>query len=241
MVVDDNELTRACFVNALQASSEIHVVAALDHAQALVWDREWTDVDVALMDAADERMAGDQFPGVTVVRRVRACQGENRPVVVVVTGHFFNDGLRHRMAVNGADFFFCRASLRSNDTLVEVVVHPERYRRGVPAVADSIRCQTLGITGRTRVDALVSYVEEHGLEEVFGSDDYRRQEPRSRIWFRHRRAIAQVARIEPINVTTGFAPRPKQYSPSIRQLRAAYRWSAKTEHSAETPVMDDGL
>lgn len=206
----------------------------MTHADALGWNDGWAEIDVAIVDAAKEDAVGDQFPGVEVVRAIRADQGGGAPVVVVVTGHFLNDGLRHRMAEAGADFFFFRANLRSADAIVDVVCHPERYRRGVPDVGDASRREALGITGQSRLEELVSYVAHHGLQDAFDPDDPKRHEPRSRTWFRHRQAIAEAARIEPVNLTTGFRPHGTQAWPSLRQLRNAYGWAARARR------IDDG-
>lgn len=126
----------------------IELAAAIDHTEALNWDEQWQHVDVVLVDAADETLTGDNFPGVKVVLRIRACQGANRPIVIVVTGHFLNDGLRHRMADADADFFFLRADFRCSDTLADVVLHPDHYRRGVPSPDNPDMARALGITAQ---------------------------------------------------------------------------------------------
>lgn len=210
-------------------------MGTLDHGEALVWSDQWQHVDVVLVDAADEHASGNQFPGVDVVRRIRACQGENRPVVHVVTGHFLNDGLRHRMAEAQADFFFLRSDLRSVEALHDVVLNPERYRRGVPPVADPSGRLGLGITARSRVEEFVTYVEDHGLAGALDPLCPSRSDPRSRRWLRHRQEIAKAARIAPVNLSTGEAPYGNQSSPSLRQLRGIYGWAAKVR-AADTTV-----
>lgn len=233
VLVDDNELTRAGYAEILRTSPGIELVAAVGHADALAWTEEWAAVDVAIVDAADEGSERDQFPGVAVVRRARACQGRGRPTVVVVTGHFMNDGLRHRMHEAQADFFFLRADLRSADALRDVVLHPERHRRGVPPVTDPETPELLGVDGAD-LERLVSYVDDHGLHAALGGGEGRRAEPRSRAWLRHRRAMTEASGVRPRNVTTGNLPGESQRWASIRQLSRIYRWAARI------PPLDDG-
>lgn len=209
-------------------------MAAVDHAVALDWTDEWRAVDVVIVDAADEGQHGDHFPGVEVVRQIRACQADPPPVVIVVTGHFMNDGLRFRMAKAGADFYFFRGNLRSDERLLEVVLHPERFRRGVPPVLDAERQRLLGISDATQVDELLGYAREFGLADALDPDDPTRDEPRGRHWLRHRKALADAGHVDPVNITTGDPPRRNQKHASWRQLRAIYGWSARVQE------VDDG-
>jgi hypothetical protein len=194
-------------------------VAGLDHDQALSWDGDWAGVDALVIDAADESRAGDQFPGVAVVRRVRGSVAGTGPLIVVVTGHYLHDGLRHRMAAAGADFYFLRADLRSPGALLDVVLHPERHRRGVPAVADAGARQVLGVGPGSDVEAFVERVAGEGLDGT-------RQHPRARRWARVRRDAAAAGGIEPRNLSTGDPPLG-QSTPSIRQLSALWQWAAR--------------
>ncbi len=82
--------------------------------------------------------------------------------MVVVTGHYLHDGLRHRMADADADFFFLRSDLRSPADLVDVIVNPERYRRGVAPVADIEGARALGLDRGADVERFVAYVEGQG-------------------------------------------------------------------------------
>jgi hypothetical protein len=197
----------------------VQLVAGLDHDQALSWDGDWAEVDALVIDAADEGRAGDQFPGVAVVRRVRGSVVDDGPLIVVVTGHYLHDGLRHRMAAAGADFYFLRADLRSSGALLDVVLHPERHRRGVPAVADASALQVLGVGPGSDVEAFVERVDGKGLDGT-------RQHPRSRRWTRLRLDAAAAGRIEPRNLSTGDPPLG-QSTPSIRQLSALWQWAAR--------------
>jgi hypothetical protein len=198
-------------------------VAGYDHEHALAWEGDWSSVDVLVVDAADEGSPGDQFPGVAVVRRARAGGTGDQPVIVVVTGHYLHDGLRHRMAAAGADFYFLRSELRSSESLVDVVMHPERHRRGVPPVADPAARDALGAGD---VEAFVGWVDRHGAATDLSGEEGRRDEPRSRRWARLRRAASEAGGIEPRNLTTGQAPLG-QDTPSLRQLGRLWRWAAR--------------
>jgi len=225
VVVDDNRLTLPGFVEALTGAAGVELVEALDHNGALAWEGDWGCVDVVVVDAADEARHGDQFPGVAVVRRIRERAAPHRPLVIVVTGHYLHDGLRHRMADAGADFYFLRSDLRSPDALVDVVLHPDRHRRGVPPVADPDTRHVLGIGGGSDVEAFVGWVDGQGAGPVLAGEALR-DDPRARRWARFRRDAAGAGGIVPTNLTTGDAPRG-QDAPSIRQLRRLWEWAAR--------------
>jgi hypothetical protein len=201
-------------------------VEAFAHDAALAWAGDWDGIDVLVVDAADESRAGDQFPGVTVVRRARTAGSGGRPLIVVVTGHYLHDGLRHRMGAAGADFYFLRSDLRSPQALVDVVLHPERYRRGVPEPADPARLRQLGIGSEADVEAFVALVEDTGLGPALDGDGGPRQEPRARRWGRFRRQAADASGVAPVNLTTGDRP-AGQDTPSIRQLARLWEWAAR--------------
>lgn len=178
------------------------------------------------MDAAAEDNVGDQFPGVGVVRQIRACTPDCRPVVIVVTAHSLHDGLRHRMARADADFLFFRGDLRTSEQLVDVVCHPEHYRRDTHEVPQADLRRSLGIDERSDVERLIDYVDAHQLQDALDPDRPTRENPRSRRWLRHRRNMAWAAGIEPVNLTTGDRP-IDQDAPSIRQLARVWAWAAR--------------
>lgn len=178
-----------------------------------------------VVDAADEERAGDQFPGVAVVREARAGGAEGRPTIVVVTGHYLHDGLRHRMAGAGADLYFMRSDLRSPEALIDVVVHPDRYRRGVPPLADAREPGVLGLDAHSDVEAFVDWVEDQGVgQELAGRTG--RGAPRSRRWERLRREASRAGGVEARNLTTGQVPQGQDV-PSVRQLRRLWEWAAR--------------
>lgn len=232
--MDDNQLTLPGYVDAIRGAPELELAGAFGHAMARAWTGDWCLVDVAVVDAADEESVGDQFPGVGVVRHIRAqTEGRTRPTVVVVTGHYLHDGLRHRMAEADADFFFLRSDLRSASALVDVVLHPERYRRGVAPVADPDARRALGLGPERAVDveAFVGYVEAQGLSPML-DPDASRPDPRSRRWLRHRQGMAAAGDIEPVNLTTGTRPLD-QDTPSIRQFSRLWAWAARIRRPDE--------
>jgi hypothetical protein len=190
-------------------------------------------VETVIVDAADEHLAGDQFPGVSVVRQIRTYQGDRRPNVVIVTGHFDNDGLRQCMAEVGADFFFMRSDLRKAEDLIDIVLSPSNYRRGVPPISDKAGARKFGITPRSRMSDLVSYVAQHGLEADLNPTGPARDDARSRRWLRHRQAMADLSHLEPINLTTGQPPRRNQHTPSWTQFAQALRWASKVDQSGD--------
>lgn len=234
MLVDDSDITRAGFASVLGSCTAVQLVAALNHHEALDWADGWDAADVVLVDAADEGRAGDQFPGVGVVRHVRACAREPQPVIIVITGHFLHDGLRYRMAEAGADFYFFRGNLRTADALLDIVLRPERFRRGVPPVTDPEQQRLIGISSGVDVDGLVSYVSQNDLGAALNDKGPLRDDPRGRHWLRRRTEIAAAGSIKAVNVSTGDSPYRGQNSPSWRQLRRIYAWAARVEE------VDDG-
>jgi hypothetical protein len=178
------------------------------------------------VDAADESRAADQFPGVAVVRRARAAGSGGRPLILVVTGHYLHDGLRHRMRAAGADFYFLRSDLRTPEALVDVVLSPDRYRRGVPDPAEPGRRRLLGLGPESDVEAFVGLVERSGVAAHLDGEAGPRPDARSRRWARFRRQAAATGGVEPVNLTTGDRPRGQE-TPSIRQLSRLWEWAAR--------------
>jgi hypothetical protein len=208
----------------------------MNHDDALSSPWPWRDIDVVVLDAADEGRLGDQFPGVRVVRYIRTRQVERRPTIVVVTGHFFDDGLRHRMAEAKADFFFLRSEFRSAEKLTDVVLNPERYLRGVPNVVDRQEEHVLGITPGSRLEDLVDYVEENDLATTLDPTVSVRVPSARRSLMRHRHDLSRAARITPMNISTGSRPGDNQQDPSIRQLRRLWFWAARVKYPGpDTP------
>jgi hypothetical protein len=67
-----------------------------------------------------------------VVEHVRQVAGGRTPVIIVVTGQFFADGVRRRMREAEADFIYHRAEVQDSASLYGAVLHPEAARSAVP-------------------------------------------------------------------------------------------------------------
>ncbi|MDA8268745.1 MAG: hypothetical protein M0Z63_13840 [Actinomycetota bacterium] len=221
-VVDDDEVSRRGLGAVLGEHPDIDVVALVGHADALAGaDGMWADVDVAIVDAADERHRGDQFPGVAVVERVRRCRPAPHPVIVVRTGHFLDDALRLRMREAGADLFFHRCELQQAEALHAVVLRPEEFRAGVPAPLDVEALFRLGIGTRTRVNAGVAFLERHGMGPMGVSQ-------RSRRWTAFRKDFNDQARIVPVNAD-GTLPALERAVPSLPQIQRFKEWATRSK------------
>jgi hypothetical protein len=237
-VVDDNTISLNGDVVSLAAHPLIDVVAGVDHAEALRWtDADWAALDAVVVDAAcpfdedNHYREGDHFPGVAVVERAR----RTRPdlLVIVVTGRFFEDGLRRRMKEAGADFFYFRDHLRDPDQLHRVVLEPESCRAGVPDVEDPDTLAALGVDDRSLVNRFVAYLDGRGgLAATGRGHKRRRRDDRTR-------AEATDAGIRAVNKTTGAPPHARaQRDPSRRQLAdiwAAFAQVRETRSDSSPP------
>jgi hypothetical protein len=223
-VVDDNAISLNGDVAALTAHPRIEVVAAVPHDEALGWtEAEWAGLDAVVIDAArpfDEEnryIEGDHFPGVSVAARAR----ELRPdlLIIVVTGRFFEDGLRRRMKEAGADFFYFRDHLRTPEHLHRAVLDPDSTTAGVPDVEDPNALVALGVDDRSIVNRFIAYLDSRGGLTATGRGKKRtRRDERAR-------AQATEAGIRAVNKTTGSPSHARpQTNPSRRQL--ADLWAA---------------
>jgi hypothetical protein len=217
-VIDDNTISLTGDVVSLAAHPLIEVVAAVSHDDALRWgEAEWSQLDAVVVDAArpfdDENhyREGDHFPGVAVVTRVRELCPDL--LIIVVTGRFFEDGLRRRMKEAGADFFYFRDHLRSPERLHRAVLEPEMCAAGVPDVQDPDALVALGVDSRSVVNRLIAYLEARGGLAATGRGHKRsRRDDRAR-------AEATNAGIRAVNKTTGEPSHARnQRDPSRRQL-----------------------
>lgn len=69
-----------------------------DHRVAADWRAvDSAPVDVALVDAVDEREDANHLSSVGVVEAISAVRTPNETTVVVVTAHFFDDAPQTRM------------------------------------------------------------------------------------------------------------------------------------------------
>jgi DNA-binding NarL/FixJ family response regulator len=231
VVVDDDDINRRGMAYLLAASPRVGAVTALSHREALEFTG-WAGVDIVVVDAADPRRAEDQFPGVAVVEAVRGhpdsrvhpsgLTAAGWPVVVVVTGFFFDDAVRRRMREARADFFYHRAELADAAAFYAAVLGPRPAEAGIPPPVDPEEEFRRGVTDTTRVNRAVAYALTHGLE----ADLAARSEPRSRRWLRLRREFNDQARLTPVT-SDGRRPDRTQQLPSLPQISRFLRWATK--------------
>ncbi|MFI6604738.1 hypothetical protein ACIBHX_51665 [Nonomuraea sp. NPDC050536] len=218
IIVDDDDISRHGLAAILSSAPDVNVTAALDHRRALAWP-DWRQIDVALVDAADERREDDHFPGVAVVEAIRA--GGSRATVIVLTGHFFNGAIRHRMKEARADYFYHRSELSDAAVLLETVRDP---RKAVPDPTDPEEAIRHGVSRRSHVNRAVRHALERDLRAAIAE----RQNPRSRGWERLRRDFNQEAEL--IAMTSdGRIPDRHQELPSLPQISRFLQWATRVK------------
>ncbi len=224
VVVDDDDINRRGMASLLAEERAIDVVASLTHAEALATPGLWDGVDVVLVDAADERSRVDHFPGVAVVEEVRRHRPRGQTVIVVITGHFFDDAVRRRMREAQADFYYHRTEVGDADSLRNAVLHQDAQRR-VPGPVDPEELFSQGVTDETRVNRAVAYAASHGLEAEMAAGD----RPR-RSWLRVRREFNREARLNPVTVD-GRRPDRPQLLPSRPQIARFLAWATRVKRA----------
>jgi DNA-binding NarL/FixJ family response regulator len=177
VVVDDDVWVRRGRAASLAEVPGLAVTAVLSHADALDFD-QWDEADIALVDAWDERASFDRFPGVRVVEAIRARRSPAETLVVVVSGHVFDEMLRLRMAEAGADFFYSHADVRDLDALTEILLRPDAARRVTPSDAQAL--EDVGLTTASRPNATLRQVSQAGLSEAFAPGESQKALPISR-------------------------------------------------------------
>jgi DNA-binding NarL/FixJ family response regulator len=222
VIVDDDDLSRRGLSELLGDRPELQVLDSLNHEQA-VQNPRWDAVDVAVVDAADARLDGDQFPGVAVVENIRAKHGENT-TVIVMTGHFFDDALRRRMREAGADYYYNRIELQDSAALYQAVLNCEHGSGRIPPEQDLDQAVKLGVTDRTKVNEGVRFVQEHSLTSELDSD--RTKGVRARL--RYRRTFGQQAQLHAVN-SDGRTPEREQDAPSVLQIQRFWDWATKVK------------
>ena len=224
-MVDNDDVNRSGLTVVLGASPHIIVVAAVTHQEAMDRGTLWHGADVVIIDPADHRQEGDQFPGVAVVRQIRAIRPPGDLVIIVITGHFFDDALRRRMREARADYYYHRGDVADAARLRGIVLSAGRARgaRGnLPAPADPEALIRLGVTDSTRVNRAVKYALEMGLERELRE----RRDPRSRRWLRLRHGFNAEARLTPMT-SDGRLPDRRQDVPSLPQISRFLQWAMK--------------
>ncbi|MCQ0008080.1 hypothetical protein [Actinomadura madurae] len=235
VVVDDDEINRYGMACVLDADPRIELVAAIGHDDALSGAHVWERADVAVVDAADHRRDGDQFPGVAVVEHARRTVPAGRLTVIVVTGHFFDDAVRRRMREARADFFYHRSDMADAEALRAAVLRPDLARRRVPPPRDPEAQFRHGVTDATKVNRAIDYAVRQVLEERIAE----RAEPRSRRWIRLRDEFNRVARLTPVT-SDGRRPDRPQDLPSLPQISRFLTWATKIKQGRPAgPFPDD--
>jgi len=222
VVVDNDPIMRAGTQVVLASEPRIELVAAVDHDEALSWRDEWLAVDVAVIDASDQRREADHFPGVDVVRTIRAAAPA--VVTIILTGQYLHPGLRRRMWEAGADFFYPRDEGMSEEELVSVVLSPASHRR---TPQPSSQADALGITAHTRVNALLDRLGAPEIRTALLPEHRKKADPhgeRSRWWNRVRSLASGKEGLVPVK-SSGEAALDLD-APSITQLRRF--WAAMT-------------
>jgi CheY-like chemotaxis protein len=222
VIVDDDVVNRLGMGVLLVAFGQVQLIASINHEDALARLDFWNDVDVVVVDAADHRREFDQFPGVTVVQHIRRHAGD-RPAIIVVTGHYFDDAVRRRMHEARADSFYHRADMAAEGALISAVLCPEA-RRGIPGPFNSETQFRLGVTEYSCVNDAVDYAIRNELEQRLA----KRVEPRSRRWLRLRAEFNQIARLTPIK-SDGRRPDRTQQEPSLPQIARFIEWATKVK------------
>lgn len=230
VVVDDDDISRRGLTELITDRAELEVVGSLLHDEALGWDAEWNTVDIAIVDAADSRRGGDHFPGAGVVGHIRRRRSREQTMVIVLSGHIFDDAVRRRMREAEADYFYHRSELQDSADLFRAILHPEDDHLGVPERADSEAQIRLGIGSSTGVDTAVSLSDPMGLRAKVGA----RASDRGRSWSRLQTSFNDVAHLNPINVDSTLAE-PRRRVPQPTQLERFLKWASRVKDSAREP------
>ena len=193
----------------------------LTHDEALA-DDSWFEVDVLLVDAADERCDDDHFPGVDVVNALRRQRSAEETTVVVITGHYFDDAIRKRMREARADLFFHRTQIQDAADLCGVIADPGSVAQSVPDPRDTVAMSRLGVDDATKVNSAVRFARD---QDWLGGELHRPGR-RSRSFDHLREAFGRTARVNAVN-TDGTPPHRDQDDPSRPQIARLIDWATR--------------
>jgi DNA-binding NarL/FixJ family response regulator len=195
VIVDDDVWVRRGRTASLSEVPGFDVVASLSHPDAVEYP-SWDGVDVAIVDAWDEREEFDRFPGVRVVEVIREHRDRSQTLVIIISGHVVDDVLRLRMAEAGADFFYSHSDVRDLRSLVDVIREPDIARRVTPG--DPGRLAVLGLTPDSRPNATLREITESQMEQAFTPGAPQKSLPLSRRGIINaRKRLAALARLSP--------------------------------------------
>ncbi len=216
VVVDDLRINREGTRAVLGTVRGVTVDEPLDFDQAMA-RVDWVGVDYVLVDVADRTRTDTETPGVEVVAHVRTCSPTTPPTVIAVTGDpaaFEEDLVRRRLLEAGADHFVYREEL---DRRLEDVIAGDQPLEPLTAPAE---LPELGITRRTRVNELVSFLLHEGAELV-APRKWKRQDER-RLNVARAKGEARAQELNPVNVEGELARHGEQLSPGLRQYRRIF-------------------
>lgn len=226
VVVDDLRINREGTRAVLASVSAVRVDEPLDFDEALR-RHDWAGVDYVLVDVADRTRTDTEMPGIEVVVHIRSCSPATPPTVIAVTGDpwaFEEDVVRRRLLEAGADHFIYREEL---DRRLEEVIDGGHRLDLLTAPAE---IPELGITRRTRVNDLVSFLLGEGADLVAGRK-WRRQDER-RLNVARAKGEARAQELNPVNVEGGLARHGEQLSPGLRQYRRILERATRPGRSA---------
>lgn len=212
-VVDDLRINREGTRAVLGTLRGVAVEEPLDFVEALA-RADWSGVQYVFVDVVDRTRADTEMPGIDVVTHIReACEGRG-PTIVAVTGHpgaFEEDLVRRRLLEGGADHFVYRDEL---DRRLEGFIAGEDRLPRLTAPDDF---PELGVTRRTRVNDLVSFLLHEGADLVAPRKWSRRDE--RRLAAARAKGEAHAKELRPVTSEGGLARHGDQLSPGLRQYR----------------------
>jgi len=220
LIIDDDDITRAGMATVLGRADGISVVGTASHSEIEEGGFDWALVDVALVDASDHRRPDDQYPGVDLVRRIRAESGA-RVRVIVVTGVVFDEAVRHRMREAGADLYYHRTELVDGRDLCSAVLG-RRDPALRPKVVASEEAARAGVTDASRVNRGIEAARDLGLTSGRTNGGVHR----GRAQLRRRAAFNERARLVVTNAD-GTTPDRVQEAPSMPQIARFLDWATQ--------------
>jgi DNA-binding NarL/FixJ family response regulator len=230
VIIDDDLWVRRGRAAALGEVSGVRVMATFSHRDAMAYEG-WEDVDVAIVDAWDETEAFDRFPGVRVVQTIRARRSPAETLIIVVSGHVFDDMLRLRLAEAGADFFYGHGEVRDVDTLAGAILRPNDARRVTPSGRE--RLAEVGLTPGSHPNAALDHITQAGLTAAFEPGRSQKELPVSRRGIiTARRRMGELARLAPPRAA---GPARRRTAPEWRAIVRFVNWARGMEEREPPP------
>ncbi|MDQ6949555.1 MAG: hypothetical protein M3256_25730 [Actinomycetota bacterium] len=221
--VDDDELTAAGIGRLVDGTDDLHLIALVDHAQAMNWSGDWRQVDIVVLDASDTRQR-DVMPGIDVLRHIRRVTGDSRPpIVAMLSFRYAHLGLKRRAWEAGADFFLEREHMTSAD-LLRLIRDPDSFRERTAARQTSSRFPTnLGLCEDSDLNAILTYMRENGLQTRWARKGTRW----SRRDLQQREVMQVLGRVHSVDKDGADRPRSRNV-PDILQYMRIWEWGARS-------------